>query len=117
MSWNRRAIGAFATLCPAMCWAAVGEAVESQHCPTQVGRPLRYVDVFDGVPAENVILVPDVAGARSGKWNLAYVYDSGRSVTLKCKYEGGASTEVRLSRVSECRYTLSKQAVLDLRCR
>jgi hypothetical protein len=89
----------------------------SNPCPAAAGTTLRLVDVFDGPPESLATLVPDEAGERSGHWNLKYVYEAGRSVTIRCKYANDESHDVKLSTVTtRCDYAIDSTQALTLRC-
>lgn len=93
-------------------------AFSAPVCPSRPGQPLRFVDVFDGPPQELATLVPDKAQARSGYWQLGYVYDSGRTVTIRCKYADGKTLDVQFPRkVARCDYKINAQKTLALRCK
>jgi hypothetical protein len=90
----------------------------AEVCPVRAGQPLRHVDVFDGPPEELATLIPDRAEDRSGHWELGYVYDAGRFVTIRCKYADGVSTDRRLAgRIRRCDYTIDPSGTLGLACR
>ena len=98
------------------CWLNVGYA--KPPCPSSHDRPLRFVDVFDGPPEEMATLVPDVAAARSGRWNLAYVYKAGRFVSIRCKYADGPAIDVKITqRIHACRYALDANKNLSVNCK
>ena len=103
----------------AMASGIVASAAEaSKVCPVQPHQPLRSVDVFDGPPEDLATLIPDQAGARSGYWQLGYVYDADRNITIRCKYAGGPAIDVRLTdRVERCSYVINTQKTLALECR
>jgi hypothetical protein len=76
------------------------------------------VDVFDGPPESLAVLMPDEAGERAGYWNLKYVYDAGRSITIRCKYTNDEIHDVKLSTVTtRCDYAIDSQQALTLRCK
>jgi hypothetical protein len=130
MSWTRYA-GAFALIPLLSCSnGAPSESTQagqssqstqsnpSNPCLAKAGTTLRFVDVFDGPPESLATLVPDEAGERSGYWNLKYVYDAGRSVTIRCKYANDEMHDVKLSTVTtRCDYTIDAQQALTLRCK
>jgi hypothetical protein len=90
----------------------------SNPCPARRDTTLRFVDVFDGPPEELATLMPDKAEERSGYWSLKYVYDAGRTVTIRCKYANEETHDVKLSTVTtRCDYTIDSQQVLTLRCK
>ena len=97
-----------------VCASAVA-AVEV--CPLRNNQPLRSIDVFDGPPEDLATLIPDKAGARSGYWQLGYVYDAARNVTIRCKYAGGHAIDVLLTnRVDRCSYLINAKKTLALKC-
>jgi hypothetical protein len=90
----------------------------SNPCPARAGTTLHLVDVFDGPPESLATLMPDEAGERSGYWNLKYVYDAGRSVTIRCKYANDETHDVKLSTVTtRCDYAIDSQQALTLSCK
>ena len=115
MSWNRK-IFVFVLIPPFFCWGC--SAVAAEVCPRREKQPLRSVDVFDGSPQEHATLVPDVPGERSGYWQLGYLYDAGRFVTIRCKYADGEAVDVKLSnKVDRCDYKIDKRRTLKLYCK
>jgi len=63
-------------------------------------------------------LVPDSAEEFSGYWQLGYVYDAGRFVTIRCKYADKKAIDLSLSkRVDRCDYSIDAQRTLSLRCK
>lgn len=100
--------------CATGCSSAL---VASSVCPIRQDQPLRYVDVFDGEPADLAILVPDVSEERYGHWVLGYIYDAGRFVTIRCKYADKQTQDVKLTkRVEQCDYTINKKKTLQVMC-
>ena len=90
----------------------------SPVCPIRQNQPLRYVDVFDGEPADLATLEPDVAKARYGHWVLGYIYDEGRFVTIRCKYADKQTQDVKLvKRVERCSYAINTKKVLRVTCK
>jgi hypothetical protein len=115
MSWTS---GLFAALLALLLGCSGAPAVAAEVCPIRSGQPVRFVDVFDGPPQELATLVPDVAQARSGYWQLGYVYEAGRVVTIRCKYADGQSEDVTLSKkVQRCNYKINAQKKLTLNCK
>lgn len=113
MSWTRcLAVIAISTIAG---YASVSSATEV--CPARREQALRYVDVFDGDPAEMASLVPNETTDTKGYWDLGYVYDQGRVVTVRCKYADKEIRDVKLSeRVSRCRYKVTRN-ILKITCR
>ena len=73
--------------------AASSAAAEARgvSCPAAIDRkPLSFVTVFDGRPAENASLVPNKArskrGSRIATWHVAGIFRAGRTVFLNCEY-------------------------------
>lgn len=100
------------------CWfsRAVG-APAAEVCPTRHGPATRFM-VFDGPPEELASLVPEVTDERSGFWPLAYVYEAGRFVTVRCEYGDGQALDVRLSnKVSQCDYKTDAAERYKLYCK
>ena len=97
----------------------VASAVEAlEVCPVQSHRPLRSVDVFDGLPEELATLMPDKAESRAGFWELGYVYDADRKVTVRCKYSDGKVIDIKISsRVNRCNYRINLEQTLVLNCK
>ncbi|GLQ95192.1 STY0301 family protein [Dyella acidisoli] len=115
MSWSKRCSY---LLLAFLLWFPVYGTLASDVCPSKQGTSLRFVDVFDGAPEDLATLVPDQAGKYSGYWQLGYVYDAGRYVTVRCKYANGQTLDVKLSdKVSKCSYTIDSKKTLALRCK
>jgi hypothetical protein len=115
MSWNKRICS---LLLAALSCCFLQPAVSAEICPLRPQHSLRFVDVFDGPAKEMATLVPDVAHERSGHWELAYIYDAGRFVTIKCKYEDGKELEVTLrDKVNKCEYRIDSKRALSLACK
>lgn len=111
-------------LLAAIALAATGAIAAGQACPaTRDGRPLSTAQVLDGPVADNAILAPDTGWTRAGvdvaTWQVAYVYEAGRQVTLDCRYDGVAEpVVVRIETpVMTCRYSGSRRHGVALRCR
>ena len=62
--------------------------------------------------------MPDKAEERSGYWQLGYIYDAGRFVTIRCKYTDGQALDVKLSKkVDKCDYKTDPNKTLSLYCK
>jgi hypothetical protein len=115
MSWSRYIVAA---LFVSFLGCALPPALSAEICPSRPDQPLRFVDIFDGAPEELATLVPDLAQPRSGYWQLGYVYDSGRFVTIRCKYADGKALDVKLpGKVVRCDYKINAHKTLALRCK
>jgi hypothetical protein len=90
----------------------------TEVCPARKGQPLRFVDVFDGPTEEMATLVPDQDYTRSGYWQLRYVYESSRFVTIRCKYADGAVLDIKLiDKVDRCDYKINAKKALTINCK
>jgi hypothetical protein len=118
MSLSRSATALWLALTAAACnTAGAGKADAAEVCAPRAGQALRFVDIFDGAVVDQAKLVPDVAEERSGQWQLGYVYDAGRFVTVRCKYADGQAVDVKLAaKVQACRYRLQANKTLTLFC-
>ncbi len=114
MLWNNKIL--MRLLLPfCVCWANI--AIAGEVCPINKEHPLRFVDVFDGAPEERVSLIPDLAKETYGYWQLGYIYDAGRVVTISCKYANGKKIDVKLiKKIKKCDYKINSQKTLALRC-
>lgn len=115
MSWTKRAGTALLVL---LSGCSSPSANAAEICPVQQGQPLRFVDVFDGPVEDIATLVPDQSHARSGYWQLGYVYDAARFVTIRCKYADGKMLDIKLAnRVERCDYRIDAAKTLVLHCK
>jgi len=116
MSWSRNS---GVLLLTAMLGCSVQQpTMAAAVCPARADHPLRFVDVFDGAPSDMATLVPDQAGESSGYWQLGYVYDAGRFVTVRCKYADGSTPDVKLtSKIKRCDYSIDSKKTLKLDCK
>lgn len=74
-------------------------------CPLRAGAAPSQIDVFDGDPAELVILAPDDDRQGASTYTVKPIYTQGRTVTIRCHY-GKASVDVKLVQpVTACRYS------------
>ncbi len=86
-------------------------------CPARPNSFVESVHVYDGPLAEMAILIPDEAKETRGFWNLAYVYEAGRTVNIRCKYFDNTSVDINLAKkINQCRYNIMKDKSLVLRC-
>lgn len=86
-------------------------------CPVFADDKLQFVDVLDGPLDEQAFLVPDVNTDERGSWNLGYVFDAGRFVTVRCKYASGRVTDLKITmRIKQCQYTSQGTAGLRMVC-
>jgi len=115
MSWNNQIVWLTAAL---LSGCSIRPAVAAAVCPVRAGQPLRFVDVFDGPPVQLALLMPDKAEKQSGYWLLDYVFDAGRFVVVRCKYDDKQTLDVKLSkRVHKCDYKIDAAKALDIFCK
>lgn len=89
----------------------------SSVCPVRPNSSVAAVDVYDGPIADMAILMSDEAKATQGFWNLAYVYEAGRTVNIRCKYADKTSVDINLvKKINQCRYKFMKDKNLILSC-
>ena len=114
MSWSK----GIATFALSIASWHCAHAVTDEVCPERIKDPLRYVDVFDGEPAELATLEPDLAKENHGNWLLGYIYDEGRFVTVRCKYSRREILDVKITkRINRCDYKIDSKKVLKIDCR
>lgn len=114
MLWNKKALSWLPALL-STCW--ICSAFAAEPCPSDNGQSLRFVDVFDGRPEELAFLIPDKARKLSGSWQLGYVYNAGRFVTIRCKYADGQVSDVKLpNKINKCDYKIDAKQALTLSC-
>ena len=92
-----------------LAWSAVASlSAQEVKCPAQQGKsPLVSVSVYDGAPSENADLKPDESrGAGNytyASWDVGYLYDMGRSVSVVCRYKGAGTVTVKINhKVNRC---------------
>lgn len=114
MSWNSSFVALVFAFLSGSCTLPV---IATEVCPSRQDAPLHFVDVFDGSPEERATLIPDRAEEHSGYWQLGYIYDAGRFVTIRCKYADGQTADVKLSnKVKKCNYNIDAKKTLMLHC-
>lgn len=86
-------------------------------CPVRPNSFVESADVYDGPVADMAVLMPDEANETFGLWNLAYVYEAGRAVNIRCKYADKTSVDISLAKkINQCRYNILKNKNLVLYC-
>jgi hypothetical protein len=96
---------------------AAGLAVEGTSCPRLDGKAPRALDLFDGSPEELAYLIPDRATKTEATWAVGYVYDAGRMLTIRCRYDGKRVVDVTVPRVERCGYRVLPGSGLNMTCR
>lgn len=113
MSWSERVL----LVSIVLLTACAGTSADVTSCPDKAGGVLRNVDIFDGPAEELAVLVPDSPGEKAGYWQLGYVYDAGRFVTLRCKYSGGKQLDIKVSnKIEKCSYRANEELLLTVAC-
>ena len=93
------------------------DAVVTEICPLRHGAPLQFVDVFDGAPERLAYLIADEFKKQSGFWNLAYIYDANRFVTIRCKYEDKQILDVKINyKIDRCDYLIKPKKQVKIFC-
>ena len=114
MSWNNTVA---ALMLASLAGSCTHPVIATEVCPTRQNAPLYFADVFDGPPEELAMLIPDMAEEHSGYWQLGYIYDAGRFVTIRCKYADGQTSDVKFSnKIMKCDYNIDSKKTLTLYC-
>jgi hypothetical protein len=79
-------------LAAAFVWAICAQAQEFK-CPANHGNSaLVSADIYDGPPAENAELRPDVSKGKTtytyASWDVGYLFGIGRTPYLICRFAG-----------------------------
>ncbi len=106
MLWNKLAFALPLLLC------AAASAQDARCSAFHERRPLFNVAVFDGPPEQLAALIPDVSRGTGdhayASWDVAYLFDDGRTLYLVCKYgDWGSKDAVTVKvekKVSRCIY-------------
>ena len=115
MSLNSKIVG---LLLASICGCSIHPAAAAGVCPVRHGNPLRFVDIFDGAPEQLATLIPDKSEKQSGYWVLDYIFNAGRFVVVRCKYDGNQTFDVKLSSpVHKCEYTIDATKTLRVYCK
>jgi len=92
-------------------------AKNTHVCPLRMDDPVTSIDVFDGSPDEQAFLAPDREVNNVDTFSLGYVYQDGRTVTIRCKYGSGFVADVALrSRVNSCIATVGAGEAISVNC-
>ncbi|WP_373889300.1 STY0301 family protein [Massilia sp. TS11] len=90
----------------------------AEVCPVERGHFLRFVDVFDGPPEALIYLQAEQTSPTTGYWDLGYIFDAGRIVTIRCKYDDRYMIDMKLTkRVAQCSFKADKKQHLSLTCK
>lgn len=95
------------------------EAVSSSRfkpaCPNSNAR-LINVEVLDG-PREEKALLRGEESRNEDRFDLRYVYDAGRYVSVRCLYSDGKTVDLIFrDRIDECRYKIESDIVATFEC-
>ncbi|WP_187408333.1 STY0301 family protein [Saccharophagus sp. K07] len=87
-------------------------------CPERPNTYVKAIGVYDGPIADLALLLPDEASETDGFWNLAYVYDAGRTVNVRCQYSDKTNLDIHLEQpVDQCRFQIVNETSTIFRCR
>jgi hypothetical protein len=87
-------------------------------CPTRNHDNIHQIDIFDGKPEELAYLAPDDEQTAPNTYTLGYIYEKGRRVTIRCKYNSGFVFDVELkNKVNECKLSSYKSGEYALVCK
>lgn len=74
-------------------------------CPIRLNDSIQQIDIFDGKPEEMAYLAPDDDKSTPSIYSLRYIYDQGRTVTIRCKYNSGSIFDRELKdKVNKCTF-------------
>jgi hypothetical protein len=92
-------------------------AVPTNLCPARQSDIVKYIDVFDGRPNELAYLAPDSQRSGVDTFIVGGIYDSGRSVTVRCKYASGQITDIEIKqKVDMCAATRTGSGGVSVQC-
>jgi hypothetical protein len=87
-------------------------------CPTRRNEKVQQIDIFDGKPVELAYLAPDDEQTSPNTYTLNHIYEEGRSVTIRCKYDSGFVYDVELkNKVNQCKFFRNKSGNPRLICK
>lgn len=96
----------------------VANANPASVCPARLNDTIQQIDIFDGKPEELAFLAPDDDQALPSIYTLNYIYDAGRTVTVRCKYTSSFVADVELkSKVNQCTFSSYKSGNSALICK
>lgn len=114
--WSIKIIPILISLVLVSCTFA--QDTESGICPVRPNSIVESVDVYDGPLSDMAILIPSQTTEARGVWQLAYVYEAGRTVNIRCKYSDMVNVDVNLDKKIElCRYNILKNKNVSLHCK
>jgi hypothetical protein len=107
--WSIKALSLLISMTLVGCTYA--QEAANNICPARSNSSVETVDVYDGPVADMAILMPDEANETRGLWNLAYVYEAGRTVNK-------TTMDINLAKkINQCQFNIMKDKSLVLRCK
>jgi hypothetical protein len=86
-------------------------------CPVLPDNHLTSLEVYDGPLVDMAILKPEQSSETQGYWNLAYVYEAGRGVNVRCYYADETHIDINLvKKVNQCRYKMLADNKVEFIC-
>jgi hypothetical protein len=114
--WSIKALSLL--ICMTLVGCTYAQEATNNICPARSNSSVETVDVYDGPVADMAILMPDEANETRGLWNLAYVYEAGRTVNIRCKYADKTTMDINLAKkINQCHFNIMKDKSLVLRCK
>jgi len=95
-------------------------AIADSHgvCPELKRDKVRQIYIFDGKPSELAYLMPDDNEDAQNLYSLSYLYDHGRTVTIRCEYESGTVRDIEFkNRIRACHSSETKSGESRLTCK
>lgn len=87
-------------------------------CPDRLQDPIQQIYLFDGLPEDQAYLAPDNDTTAANLYSLKAIYDKGRFVTARCKYQGGSILDIELRKpLAKCTFREGKASYGNFRCR
>lgn len=87
-------------------------------CPIRLNEKVQQIDIFDGKPVELAYLAPDDDQTAPNTYSLSYIYEQGRIVTIRCKYDSGSVYDIELkNKVNQCKFFRNKSGNPTLICK
>lgn len=85
-------------------------------CPDRKNKKVEQIYIYDGKPEDMAYLAPD--DEKSNTYTVSDIYEQGRIVTIRCRYEGGFVYDVELkTKVNKCKYSENKLGNQSLICK
>ena len=97
---------------------SLANANSESICTTRPNEKVQQIYIFDGKPEELAYLAPDDNQTNSNIYTLNYIYDAGRFVTIRCKYDSNFIYDVEMKdKVNQCKFSKNKSDSYILICK